>query len=106
MLLTDEDVQRIATLAVETYIRALEDEGMLSESSDFVLANYSVVSYKKGFWGSVVERLFGIDKDENREKIYFRTVKQIIHSKRQKQDSSGPGAKVFRLIDSKDEDER
>lgn len=104
-LIDNEQIQRIATIAVETYIRTLEDEGMLSESADYILANYSVVSYERGFWGSLVERLFGIDKDKGGEKIYFRTVKHIYH-KKQKQGGDDGGSRVLRLLDSKEKDDR
>ena len=76
--ISDEQVQKIATIAVESYIRALDGEGMLNESADYILTYYSIVSYKKGFWGSLVEKLFKIDNDAS---LYFRTVKHIIHTK-------------------------
>jgi hypothetical protein len=101
----NEHFQRTATIAVETYIRTLEDEGMLNESADYILANYSVVSYEKGFWGSLVERLFGIDKDKDGEKIYFRTVKHIYH-KKQKQGGEDGGGRVLKLLDSRDKNDR
>lgn len=104
-LVDNEHIQRIATIAVETYIRTLEDEGMLNESADYILANYSVVSYERGFWGSLVERLFGIDKDKNGEKIYFRTVKHIYH-KKQKTGGEDNGGRVLRLLDQKDKNDK
>lgn len=97
------ELQRVATIAVESYIRALEDEGMLTESADYILANYSIVTYQKGFWGSLVEKIFGIDKEKTGDNIYFRTVKQIYHKKQKQGDPPSP-QRNFRLVELKKDD--
>ena len=98
------DVQRIATKAIESYIKTLEDEGVLSESADYILANYSIVTYEKGFWGSLVEKIFGIDKEQKNDSIYMRTVKHIYH-KKQRDDPSGSQQRNLKLVERlKDKD--
>jgi hypothetical protein len=98
-----EQYQRIATVAVESYIRTLEDEGLLRAPADKVLSNYSIVAYKKGFWGSIVEKVFGIHNAPEGS-VYFRTVKHIYHSKEQprpQEPEESPKGRVLSLIDKK-----
>jgi hypothetical protein len=99
----DAMVQKIATIAVESYIRALEDEGLLKQSAEVILTKYSIVSYRRGFWGRFVEKFFKIDQSEN-ENIWFRTVKHIIHTN--EDPVSGPGKRnnVLSLVSSEKTD--
>lgn len=75
-VVSTEDVQRIATLACESYIRALEDEGVLKHSAESILTQYSILVYEKGWFSKFVDSFF-----KTGDGLNFRTVKHIIHAK-------------------------
>ena len=78
--ISDDYAHRIATVAIESYIKALEDEGLLKQSSEAILTQYSIVAFRKGFWSRFVDKFFGIDQEKDGA-LFFRTVKHIIHAK-------------------------
>lgn len=94
-VVSTEDVQRIATLACESYIRALEDEGVLKHSAESILTQYSILVYEKGWFSKFVDSFF-----KTGDGLNFRTVKHIIHKKN---DNSGPRdtreAQVLSILD-------
>ena len=75
-VVSKEDVQKIATLACESYIRALEGEGLLKHSAESILTRYSILVYEKGWFSKFVDAFF-----KTGDGLNFRTVKHIIHIK-------------------------
>jgi hypothetical protein len=57
-----------------------EDEGLLKQSAEAILTQYSIVTFRKGFWSKFVDKFFKVDQAKDGV-IFFRTVKQIIHAK-------------------------
>lgn len=95
-VVSTEEVQKIATLACESYIRALEDEGVLKHSSESILTQYSILVYEKGWFSKFVDSFF-----KTGDGLNFRTVKHIIHAKND--NNSGPKdtreAQVLSILD-------
>ena len=97
-VVSNEEVQKIATMACESYIKALEDEGLLKHSAESILTQYSILVYEKGWFSKFVDSFF-----KTGDGLNFRTVKHIIHAKND--NNSGPKdtreAQVLSILDRK-----
>lgn len=77
--MTRDDVQRVATVAVESYLKALEDEGLLKQSAESIQVQYSIIVFEKGWFSKFFDSFF---KTQGDGAWNFRTVKHIIHTKK------------------------
>ncbi len=97
-VVSNEEVQKIATMACESYIKALEDEGLLKYSAESILTQYSILVYEKGWFSKFVDSFF-----KTGDGLNFRTVRHIIHAKND--NNSGPKdtreAQVLSILDRK-----
>ena len=100
---TMQDIQKIATVACESYTRALEGEGLLNQSAESILTQYSIVVYEKGWFSKFVDSFF-----KTGDGLNFRTVKHIIHVKKNDNNNDPKNireAQILSILDRKNRKE-
>lgn len=63
--MTDEQLTAMANSVKEHLILKLEDEGKLTASAEEILGHYAVVLHRRGFFGSIIDRLLFKETDKN-----------------------------------------